>query len=184
MPTVADMRARRLELTRAALHESLLQDDLDRFRVVVETLTDEFDLMEVALAAVKLAHESATGADDDGEEIPDLVEKPERSQRAGRAETRARRSGRTPAGGMTRLFFGVGRIAGVRPQDLVGAIAGESSLSGRDIGSIEIADRFSIVEVPQDAADEVIEAMRRSSIKGKRATVRRERDAPPKRSRS
>jgi ATP-dependent RNA helicase DeaD len=39
------------------------------------------------------------------------------------------------------------------------------------------------VEVPQDAADEVIEAMRRSSIKGKRATVRRERDAPPKRTR-
>jgi ATP-dependent RNA helicase DeaD len=183
VPTVADMRARRLELTRAALHESLLEDDLDRFRVVVETLTDEFDLMEVALAAVKLAHESMTGADDDGEEIPDVVEKPERPQRAGRAETRARRSGRTAAGGMTRLFFGVGRVAGVRPQDLVGAIAGESRLSGRDIGSIEIADRFSIVEVPQDAADEVIEAMRRSSIKGKRATVRRERDAPPKRSR-
>ncbi len=183
VPTVADMRARRLELTRAALHESLLEDDLDRFRVVVETLTDEFDLMEVALAAVKLAHESTTGADDDSEEIPDVVEKPERAHRAGRAEARARRSGRTAAGGMTRLFFGVGRVAGIRPQDLVGAIAGESSLSGRDIGSIEIADRFSIVEVPQDAADEVIEAMRRSSIKGKRATVRRERDAPPKRPR-
>jgi ATP-dependent RNA helicase DeaD len=150
---------------------------------VVETLTDEFDLMEVALAAVKLAHETTTGPDDDGEEVPVLVGKPVRSHRAGRAETRARRSGRTPVGGMTRLFFGVGRIAGVRPQDLVGAIAGESSLSGRDIGSIEIADRFSIVEVPQDAADEVIEAMRRSSIKGKRATVRRERDAPPKRPR-
>lgn len=183
VPTVADMRARRLEMTRAALHESLLEDDLDRFRVVVETLTDEFDLMEVALAAVKLAHESTSGAADDAEEIPDVVEKPERPQRAGKAETRARRSGRTAAGGMTRLFFGVGRAAGVRPQDLVGAIAGESRLSGRDIGAIEIADRFSIVEVPQDAADEVIDAMRRSTIKGKRATVRREREAPPKRPR-
>lgn len=56
VPTIADLRARRLELTRAALHESLLEDDLERFRVVVETLTDEFDIMEVALAAVKLAH--------------------------------------------------------------------------------------------------------------------------------
>ena len=61
VPTVADLRARRLDLTRAALRESLLTDDgdLDRFRVVVETLTDEFDLVEVALAAVKLAHEAA-----------------------------------------------------------------------------------------------------------------------------
>src|SRR5262249_20230884 len=60
VPTIADLRARRLELTRAALQESLVGDgaDLERFRVVVETLTDEFDLMEIALAAVKLAHES------------------------------------------------------------------------------------------------------------------------------
>ncbi|MFL6096381.1 MAG: DEAD/DEAH box helicase, partial [Blastococcus sp.] len=71
VPTVADLRARRLDLTRGALRESLLGDDLDRFRVVVETLTDEFDLMEVALAAVKLAHE-AGGAVDDEEEIPQV----------------------------------------------------------------------------------------------------------------
>lgn len=76
---------------------------------------------------------------------------------------------------MTRLYVGVGRAAGVRPQDLVGAITGESSLSGREIGSIEIADRFSLVEVPDAAADGVIAAMRGTTIKGRRATVRRER---------
>src|SRR5579875_1744382 len=64
---------------------------------------------------------------------------------------------------------------GVRPQDLVGAITGESYLSGRDIGAIEIADRFSLVEVPESAADDVVAALRQASIKGKRATVRRER---------
>jgi ATP-dependent RNA helicase DeaD len=78
---------------------------------------------------------------------------------------------------MTRVFLGVGRSAGIRPQDLVGAIAGESSLSGRDIGGIEIADRFSLVEVPESAADEVIAALRHSTIKGRKATVRRERDS-------
>ncbi|MQA24586.1 MAG: hypothetical protein GEU94_03760, partial [Micromonosporaceae bacterium] len=45
-----------------------------------------------------------------------------------------------------------------------------------DIGAIEIADRFSLVEVPEDAADEVIAALRRTTVKGKKATVRRERD--------
>jgi ATP-dependent RNA helicase DeaD len=83
---------------------------------------------------------------------------------------------------MTRLFVGVGRSAGIRPQDLVGAIAGESRLSGRDIGAIEITDRFSLVEVPQSAADEVITSLRHSTIKGRKATVRRERDTPTNRS--
>src|SRR5690606_12403676 len=45
VPTVADLRARRLEITRAALREALLGDDLDHFRVVVESLAEEFDVM-------------------------------------------------------------------------------------------------------------------------------------------
>ncbi|TMS00608.1 DEAD/DEAH box helicase [Nonomuraea basaltis] len=176
LPTVADLQARRMELTRAALEECLLQDDLGPFHVVVESLTDEFDLMEVALAAVKLAHESS-GAALDEQEIPEVaprtVDKGRGRREAGPGRERAARA---PAGGMARLFFSLGRSAGIRPQDLVGAIAGESSLSGRDIGAIEIADRFSLVEVPQDAADEVIAALRRTTIKGRRPTVRRERD--------
>jgi hypothetical protein len=50
-------RSRRLELTRAGLEESLVEDELDRFRVVVETLAEQFDVMDVAAAAVKLARD-------------------------------------------------------------------------------------------------------------------------------
>src|SRR5579875_876230 len=49
LPTVADLRARRLELTRAALSEALAAGEYEQFRVVVDTLTDDYDLMEVAL---------------------------------------------------------------------------------------------------------------------------------------
>lgn len=175
VPTIADLHARRLELTRAALHESLLEDDLERFRVVVETLADEFDIMEVALAAVKLAHEAGGGADDE-EEIPDVAPVAGREGRGRRENTGPQeRRGRGPAGGMTRLFIGAGRSSGVRPQDLVGAIAGETRLSGREVGAIEISDRFSLVEVPESAADEVIATLRGATIKGRKATVRRER---------
>ena len=59
MPTVADLRARRLELVRASLREILVKGDLDRFRVVVESLADEFGPMEVAMAAVRLAEDAA-----------------------------------------------------------------------------------------------------------------------------
>ncbi|MGW0810931.1 DEAD/DEAH box helicase [Nonomuraea sp. NPDC002799] len=183
LPTVADLRMRRMELTRAALEECLLQDDLESFHVVVESLTDEFDLMEVALAAVKLAHEAGGGTLDE-QEIPEIAPRTMDKQRGQRpAPQDGERYGRAPAGGMARLFFNVGRSAGIRPQDLVGAIAGESSLSGRDIGAIEIADRFSLVEVPQAAADEVIAALRRATIKGRRPMVRRERDTRSRRER-
>ncbi|MDG4797283.1 DEAD/DEAH box helicase [Micromonospora sp. WMMD1082] len=180
IPTVADLRNRRLELTQAALRESLLTDDLDPFRVIVETLSDEFDLMEVALAAVKLAHEAVLpGSDEAEEEIPQVAVRPPREGREGRPgyESRGeRRPARPRTSGTTQVFIGVGRRAGVRPQDLVGAITGETRVRGRDIGSIEIADRFSLVEVPISVADEVIAGLRGSTIKGRKATVRRDRD--------
>jgi ATP-dependent RNA helicase DeaD len=174
VPTIADLRARRLELTRAALQESLLTDDLEGFRVVVETLADEFDVMDVALAAVKLAHESFVGEVDE-EEFADAAEEAGRKDLRG-ADAREGRRGRAGTGGMTRIFLGVGRSTGIRPQDLVGAITGESCLGGRDIGAIEIADRFSLVEVPESAAGEVIAALRRTTLKGKKPAVRRERE--------
>ncbi|GAB2835778.1 DEAD/DEAH box helicase [Lentzea nigeriaca] len=173
VPTVADLRARQLELTRSSLQESLMEDDLSRFRVVVETLADEFDVMDIALAAVKLAHE-ASGAAADEEEIPEVRPREDRPRRDG-APAGPRRERRGPSEGMTRLFLGAGRSSGIRPQDIVGAITGETKLKGRDIGAIEIADRFSLVEVPGPAANDVIMSLRDATIKGKRVTVRRER---------
>jgi ATP-dependent RNA helicase DeaD len=180
LPTVTDMRARRLELTRSALRESIMTNNLESFRVVLEPLTDEFDVMDIALAAVKLAHEASGPVSE--EEIPEvsLDDRRDRKGRRGdrkddrRPERRGERGGRGPSQGMTRLFVGVGRGARIRPQDLVGAITGESGLRGREIGAIEISDRFSLVEVPEGAADEVIAALKGATIKGKRPTVRRD----------
>jgi len=175
LPTVADLRARRLELARAAIRQIVLEDDLDAFRAILEPLGDEFGIYEVALAAVKLASD-ASGTPRDEEELPEvdpalLDDHGGRSKVAGRDQRR----GRPAAKGTTRLFVGTGRSSGVRPQDLVGVIARRSYLSGRDIGAIEIADRFSLVEVPETAADDVVAALRQVSIKGQKTTVRRER---------
>jgi ATP-dependent RNA helicase DeaD len=181
VPTVADLRARRLDLTREALRESILENDLDPFQVVVDSLADEFDIIEVALAGVKLAHSAIAGSDADEEDIPDMAAgpriRPRREPRDGpdRPAGRERESRPQATSGATRLYVAIGRDAGVRPQDLVGALTGETGLSGRDIGAIEIMPRFSLVEVPEGAADEVIAAMRGATIRGRRTTVRRER---------
>jgi ATP-dependent RNA helicase DeaD len=65
----------------------------------------------------------------------------------------------------------------VRPGDLVGAIANETGLEAGAIGAIDIADQFSLVEVPDDAVEQVIAALRGTTIRGKRVMVRRDRDA-------
>jgi ATP-dependent RNA helicase DeaD len=76
----------------------------------------------------------------------------------------------------TKIYVGAGRKAGVRPADLVGAIANEAGVDSRSIGAIEIADRFSLVELPNEIADNVIAALRSTTIKGKRVPVRRDRE--------
>jgi ATP-dependent RNA helicase DeaD len=174
LPTVTDLRARRLELTRAALQTSLETDDLERFRVVLDSLSDEFDVENIALAAVKLLHEAA-GGDRDEDEIPSPSPAPGRRTPQSRETRPPGRRDHGQNADVARLFFGIGRRAGIRPQDLVGAIAGESGLASRDIGAIQITDRFSLVEVPEPAADMVIAAMQRATIRGRRPTVRRER---------
>ena len=74
--------------------------------------------------------------------------------------------------------MGLGRRAGVRPQDLVGAISNEAGIPGRAIGAIEITERFSLVEVPSDMAQEISEALRRTKIKGFRPLVKTEHEEP------
>ena len=170
----------------------VLGGDLDQFRVVVESLADEFDVMQVAMAAVKLAHRADGSDADEAEEIPEPIlprEGPARPARTGRDprgargggprhDTGPRRGPRNGDGGQgryARLYIGAGREAGIRPQDLVGAITGEAGIAGHQVGAIEIADRFSLVEVAEEVAEGVIKALRASKIKGRKVIVRPDR---------
>ena len=96
VPTVADLRNRRMEHHAAPRSaRAIIEDDLDQYRVVVETLADEFDVMEVALAAVKLAHEAGGGPAEDAD-IPDVSlhsDKPARKGATGGAPRRDSGSG-------------------------------------------------------------------------------------------
>jgi ATP-dependent RNA helicase DeaD len=201
VPTAIDLHAKRVALTSAAIREALLRREFDQYTVIVESLGDEFDLMDVAAAAVQVAHE-ATKRDGDGSDIVAAERSgdrdgPQRAPKtreggARRGTTRERGGdGKKPRSGgrargeldVTRVYIGIGRNAGLRPADLVGAIANESGIDARSIGAIELTDRYSLVEVPNDSADEVIAALRGATLRGKRVPVRRERDDKPARRR-
>jgi ATP-dependent RNA helicase DeaD len=78
---------------------------------------------------------------------------------------------------MTKIFIGAGRQAGIRPADLVGAITNEAGIQSRDLGAIEITDRFSLVEVPEEGVDAIVAAMKKATLRGQKVPVRRDRDA-------
>ncbi len=180
VPTVADLRARQIEQTVAAVREALSSDDLDDYNDVLNALSGDHNIRTIALAAVKLAHE-AGGATLDEAEIPDFSHKVDRGPRPDRPD-RQGPTGKRPAspghrGGGTVgtgfIYVGLGRKAGIRPGDLVGLIANESNLSGREIGPIKITEQFSIVGVPEARVEDVIGSLRNTMLKGKRPNARR-----------
>ena len=129
--------------------------------------------MDVAAAAVKLAHLS-TGEDGKDDDI--VFEPTPGADRASRPGSRRPPRG-APDGNSVRLFVNAGRRAGIRPGDLVGAITGEAGVPADALGSIEIADNFSLVEVPELLADEIVAAMRKATLRGQKVMIRRDRDA-------
>ncbi|HET8770094.1 MAG TPA: DEAD/DEAH box helicase [Gemmatimonadaceae bacterium] len=194
VPTVADLRERRLEVARAALREVILAGDFEAYRGIVADLAEEFDIMDIAAAAVKQA--SATDSADEAEvEIPVARERhPARERAAGRAEHKAAKPakgakgdgaaahkaapkrGKFKSGGeAAKLYIGAGRKLKIRPGDIVGAIANEMSMDAAAIGTIQVWDRHSIVEVPEALADDIVAALSATTIKGKKVQVRRDR---------
>jgi ATP-dependent RNA helicase DeaD len=179
VPTVADLRSRRIAETAASITEALGRDDLEELAEIVDGLAAEHDLRDIALAALRLAHDAAAPGDVDELEIPDARRYDRNDQRGGGRKQGAQRNGSFDERGQDNaeptgyLYIGIGRRAGVRPGDLVGAIANEADLTGRQIGPIRIADQYSVVGVPERSVDHAIRVLSGSTIRGKSAQVRR-----------
>jgi ATP-dependent RNA helicase DeaD len=190
VPTVADLRTKRLARTKSAIEDVLAAGDLDLFRAVAAVLAEKGDPTEVAAAALKLVFRMQ-GGERKEHDIPAASSRlPERPSMARRpmGDSRGRAGGMMPregqgrpfsapgrggrTAGMAKVYIGAGREAGIRPGDLVGAIANESGLNSNVIGAVEVMDRFSLVEVPEVLAREIIETLSRTRIKGQKVAVR------------
>ena len=182
VPTVVDVRAKRMEATSASVRELLEKGDFENYGVLIDALASDFELRDIAAAALKLAHgdDEATEGEDISAPPPrptreprEKGEKPEK--RTSRAERLPKRGNSAKDASFVRIYIPIGRMSKIRPADLVGAIANEAGVDSSLIGSIDITDKFSLVEVPDAAADDIIEALNQTTIRGKRVKARRER---------
>lgn len=174
---------------RRELGRALREEDLGAQMLVLEPLLEEWSALEVAAAAAALLRKRRV------ESPPPAVAIPAAPRSESAPANRETSEVGPPPATWARLYVGIGSRDGVRPGDLVGAIAGEANIPGSRVGRIDIRDTFSIVEVQADVADQVIRAVNGTTIKGRSARVDYDRggergakrpaggrgDAPPRR---
>ncbi len=152
IPTAADIASKRRDMFKDALRETLDANEFEGMFATVEDLSEEYDPAAIAAAALHMLWLTRHALPATEEESAGDFEQPE--------------------SGFARLFIGMGRQDGLRPGDLVGAISGETGVAGRAIGVIDILDRTAFVEVPAAEANNVVTALSRTKLRGRKVTVR------------
>lgn len=154
IPSLDDVTQIKVEKILDRMTEMIQRDDLTAMIDIVENRINEEDYTSLDLAAafLKLAM---------GEEAQ--IEK-EAYSNTDFGDTGAE-------AGMVRLFINVGKKQNVRPGDILGAIAGESGMPGKLVGSIDMYDKYTFVEVPREYASEVLAVMQNAKIKGKSISI-------------
>lgn len=196
IPSLNDVTAIKAEKILDQVQEVLNDGELERMTAIIEKrlIAEEYTSLELAAAFLKMTMgDDYEDIAEDMRPLRDLDDLGRRDGGRGRANGRrdswrdgngrgrgrggrfddledyeGRRGGRSS---MTRLFINLGKNQNVKPGDILGAIAGETGLSGRLVGSIDMYDKYTFVEVPRAQADAVLEAMNRAKIKGKSVHV-------------
>lgn len=149
LPSSADVLERNKEHIKNKVIHVIEQGAFTDYHTIVADLTADYDALDIAAAALKLFQEGY-------KEVAE--EKPVFNNTGGKD-------------GMVRLFFNIGRAQKIRPEDIVRSIAEEADVPGNIIGVINIYDKFTFVEVPEDSAERVMSIMHKNTIKGYKVNV-------------
>ena len=163
IPTIADVEEKKVAAFFNQVKDVLKESNLAKQINWVEALCEEEQLstLEVAAALVKLSM---------GEELKEeIIEEPSRKE--ARKSKKSKKGANGAERGMVRLFINVGRNQRVQAKDIVGAIAGEAGISGKLVGTIDIYDKYTFVEVPKANAKKVLEKLKNVKIKGNRINI-------------
>lgn len=195
IPSLDDITAIKAEKIMEQVMDVINDTDLTKMVNLIEKKIleeEECTSLDVAAALLKLAmgeeNEDIIDCSQPARSLDDLDRYYGRDSRGGRSKGSrdGRGGGRDGRGGrygregrydredrddMARLFINIGKNQNIRPGDILGAVAGESGISGKMVGSIDMYDNYTFVEVPREYADAVLRAMKDVRIKGKNVHV-------------
>lgn len=155
VPSVGDVEQAKTEKFLAQVRESMLAGELSKQVRIVESFleTEQASSLDMAAALLK------------------MLMGPPREEREIFLPAREKLMPHGTRHGMARLKINAGHSHKVEVRDVVGAIAGETGLSGRQIGKIQLQERHCFVEVPEEYAAEVLRVMNGNQIRGRRLVV-------------
>ncbi|GMA59094.1 hypothetical protein GCM10025858_35970 [Alicyclobacillus sacchari] len=150
VPSLEDVAERQAEMWRNRVLDVLREGGLGQYRAILGGLVDEHDPIDIASALLKLLSSGdGTRAEGDDYDFGDTGARP----------------------GMVRFFVNIGRTARMSPADFVRAISEEAGVPGEAVGRIDMFEKFTFIEVEQDSAPFVYEALRQSRINGTRVNL-------------
>jgi ATP-dependent RNA helicase DeaD len=159
VPDLRDIEVKKKNNFFTRIIHTIEAGELEKYQTWAKELTNiGHNSEDITAALIKLElHKQITEEDK-------LIEEPARSKTTGTGK-------KGSSTGMVRLFLNIGKKSKVGPKDIVGAIAGETGINGRDIGQIDIYDKFSFVEIPQELSQQVIKRMKKVQIKGQKINI-------------
>jgi ATP-dependent RNA helicase DeaD len=205
LPTVKAVNDVRIAKFKEQIAQTLAAGGLEQFRALIEDFEREADVpaVDIAAALAKLSRgdvplllekpdrEPKAGAWEERPARADFVERPPRSPRDDggwddRPPRPARDPGfkkervmRAPDEGMATFRIEVGHANGVKPGNIVGAIANEANIDSKMIGRIEIYDDFSTLDLPADLPPDLIDHLKTVWVAGQQLQITRDGETPP-----
>lgn len=184
IPSLNDITEIKVEKILDQVAEVLEDSDLSKMVTIIEKklLEEDYTSLDLAAALLKMV------MGEDNEDIIDCSVQPRSLDELGSYGQRGRSRGCDRGGygrssrrgsadygmgeeTMSRLFINIGKAQRVTPGDILGAVAGESGIPGRMVGSIDMYDGYTFVDVPGRYAEAVLKAMAHAKIKGKSVHV-------------
>ena len=161
LPTLKDIQENYTSVIMEKVKAEIETGDLGQYEKILENLFNEdYTSFEVAAALLKFYMVENKF---EGHEELDMVDF---------------HSAPRGSSSMTRLHINIGKRKGVSPRHILSAIIEETGIPKKYIGSIELYDKFTFVEIPGNYADDVLDKLNGIRIKGSRVKVER---ANPKR---
>ena len=193
IPSITELNETRLSNFKQSISEATKDDSIENLIPIVDMLREEIEASpEVLLAAlVKIAQGDEPLLLKESDR-PDLHSKPRRDRdfdggnrrdrdggRGRDARRKSPRDSRRPDEGKQRFRIEVGHVHGVKPGNIVGAIANEANIDSKHIGAIEIYDNFSTVDLPEGMPADTRQTLQGTRVAGQRLALREWSDKPP-----
>jgi ATP-dependent RNA helicase DeaD len=203
LPTVKEVNQVRLTRFKDQITETLAGGGLEVFRSLIEEYEREHNVpaADVAAALAKLARGDEPllleKPDREAAPQPAWAERPqrapradsrpqptweERNQRAPRGEAapgyKRERVAHAPEPGMGTYRIEVGHTNGVKPGNIVGAIANEAGIESKYIGRIEIYDDHTMLDLPADLPSDLLDHLKKVWVAGQQLNITRDGEPP------